>query len=188
MTLKTNFLIIGTLGNEVISLKWSKTELLQNLDRELRFDEAITFEQDVFSKINHLRGLRDVILSGTIRYDSNTSLVYADIQVEGIMIVPCAITNEDIEHPFSTESLEVFSFHKIEKDEDIHEVKGDVVELLPVIFQLIILEVPFKLVKDGIVDYPKGDGWEVVKEEDYRKEKSAIDPRLAKLKDFKIEE
>mgnify|MGYP003271358823 FL=1 len=82
----------------------------------------------------------------------------------------------------------MFSFEKTD-DEDVHEVKGDVVELLPVIFQLIVMEVPLKIVKEGLTQYPKGDGWEVVKEEDYIKEKSKeIDPRLAKLKEFKLED
>ena len=48
------------------------------------------------------------------------------------------------------------------------------------------MEVPLKVVKPGNITYPKGDGWEVMKEEDYRKEeKPAMDPRLAKLKEFK---
>ena len=105
-----------------------------------------------------------------------------------MMIVPCSITLEDVEYDFHTKSLEVFSFEKTD-DEDVHEVKGDVVELLPVIFQLIVMEVPMKIVKEGLTQYPKGDGWEVVKEEDYIKEKSKeIDPRLAKLKEFKLED
>ena len=82
----------------------------------------------------------------------------------------------------------MFSFDKT-NDEDVHEVKGDVVELLPVIFQLILMEVPLKVVKKGLKQYPKGDGWEVVKEEDYElSKKDEIDPRLAKLKEFKLED
>ena len=51
------------------------------------------------------------------------------------------------------------------------------------------MEVPLKVVKEGIKEYPKGDGWEVVKEEDYTKsKKDDIDPRLAKLKEFKLED
>lgn len=70
----------------------------------------------------------------------------------------------------------------------MHEAKGDIVELYPVLFQLIMMEIPYKVVKEGLTDYPKGKGWEVVREEDLiaSKEK-AIDPRLAKLRDFKIE-
>ena len=138
--------------------------------------------------MHQIRGLQDVTVSGNIHYDTASERVFADLDIEGVMIVPCSITLEDVEYDFHTKSLEVFSFDKTE-DEDVHEVKGDVVELLPVIFQLILMEVPLKVVKEGIKEYPKGDGWEVVKEEDYTKSKNDdIDPRLAKLKEFKLED
>ena len=138
--------------------------------------------------MNQIRGLQDVTVSGNVHYDTASERVFADLDIEGVMIVPCSITLEDVEYDFHTKSLEVFSFDKVD-DEDVHEVKGDVVELLPVVFQLILMEVPLKVVKKGLKQYPKGDGWEVVKEEDYKKSKKKdIDPRLAKLKEFKVED
>ncbi|MEG0470083.1 MAG: YceD family protein [Longicatena sp.] len=169
-------------------MKWSKLELLQANNQTIEFDESIDFEPAIFSKMHQIKGLQDVTVSGNVHYDTSGERVYADLDIEGVMIVPCSITLEDVEYDFHTKSLEVFSFVKCE-DGDIHEVKGDVVELLPVIFQLILMEVPLKVVKEGLAQYPKGDGWEVVKEEAYLKEKSdEIDPRLAKLKEFKCED
>lgn len=169
-------------------MKWSKLELLQAKNGTIEFEDTIDFEPAVFSKMHQIRGLQDVTVSGNIHYDASIERIFADLDIEGVMIVPCSITLEDIEYDFHTKSLEVFSFDKTD-DEDVHEVKGDVVELLPVIFQLILMEVPLKIVKKGLKQYPKGDGWEVVKEEDYIKAKSdEIDPRLAKLKEFKLED
>lgn len=169
-------------------MKWSRAELLQADKQTIEFDEEIEFNPAAFAKMHQLRGLQDVTVSGNIHYDTTSERVFADLDIEGVMIVPCSITLEDVEYDFHTQSLEVFSFEKTD-DEEVHEVKGDVVELLPVIFQLILLEVPLKVVKDGLKEYPKGDGWEVVKEEDYVKEKKdEIDPRLAKLKEFKLED
>lgn len=169
-------------------MKWSKLELLQAKNGTIEFEDTIDFEPAVFSKMHQIRGLQDVTVSGNIHYDASIERVFADLDIEGVMIVPCSITLEDVEYDFHTKSLEVFAFDKTD-DEDVHEVKGDVVELLPVIFQLILMEVPLKIVKKGLKQYPKGDGWEVVKEEDYIKAKSdEIDPRLAKLKEFKLED
>lgn len=169
-------------------MKWSRLELLKAKDNTIAFDEHIDFEPEVFSKMHQIRGLQDVTVSGNVHYDVARERVLADLDIEGVMIVPCSITLEDVEYDFHTKSLEVFSFEKT-NDEDVHELKGDVVELLPVIFQLILMEVPLKVVKEGLKEYPKGDGWEVVKEEDYTKEKTKeIDPRLAKLKEFKLED
>lgn len=189
MTLINEFLIISTLSNEVIFLKWTKSELLQAKDNTIYFDEQIEFDAAAISKISHLRKLHDVTVSGDIHYDDSSELVVANIEIEGVMILPCSITLEDVEHSFHTASTEVYSFVKGNEDEDVHETKGDIVELYPVIFQLIVMEIPYKVVKEGLIDYPKGNGWEVVKEEDYvASKKDAIDPRLAKLREFKIEE
>ncbi len=172
----------------MILLRWSKAELLQAKDGVINIEDTISFEPEVFAKMHQIRGLQDVTVSGNIHYDTESDRVFADLDISGVMIVPCSITLEDVEYDFHTKSLEVFSFEKSD-DEDVHEVKGDVVELLPVIFQLILMEVPLKVVKKGLKQYPKGDGWEVVKEEDYEKAKSdEIDPRLAKLKEFKLED
>lgn len=169
-------------------MKWSRLELLQAKHGTIVFEDTIDFEPAIFSKMHQIRGLRDVTVSGNIHYDESMERIFADLDIEGVMIVPCSITLEDVEYDFHTKSLEVFSFDKTD-DEDVHEVKGDVVELLPVIFQLILMEVPLKIVKKGLRKYPKGDGWEVVKEEDYIKAKNdEIDPRLAKLKEFKLED
>jgi len=170
----------------VILLKWSKSELRKAPDQTIAFSEEITFDAAAFSKMNQIRGLRDVTVSGHIHYEEHDDRVYADLMIEGTMILPCSITNEDVEYDFRTSSSEVFAFEKTE--DDVHEAKGDVIELLPVIFPLILMEVPLKIVKEG-VNYPKGNGWEVLREEDWRKEKTdVIDPRLAKLKEYKAEE
>lgn len=168
-------------------MKWSKVELMRAPNGTIEFDDGITFDASAFSKMNQIRGLQDVTVSGNIHYEEHDDRAYADLDISGVMIVPCSITNEDVEYDFHTKSMEVFAFDKSD-DEDVHETKGDVVELLPVIFQLILMEVPLKVVKEGVT-YPKGKGWEVIKEEDYKKtEAEQIDPRLAKLKEFKVEE
>lgn len=170
-------------------MKWSKNELLRAPNGLVSFNEELTFGKEAFERSNSLRGLQDVTVSGQLRYEPYNEEVNVNLHIEGVMNVACSITLEDVEIPFTSDSDEIFTFLKNKKDEDIHECKGDVVELLPVIFQLILMEVPLKVVKEGFTDYPKGNGWEVVKEEVHRENKrDVIDPRLAKLKEFKIEE
>ncbi len=165
-------------------MKWSKLELMSAPNQTLSFFDEITFDPSAFSKMNQIRGLRNVTVSGELQYDEEVDRVYVQCNISGVMILACSITNEDVEYGFQTSSNETFAFTKC--DDDVHEAKGDVIELLPVIFQLIVMEAPLKVVKEG-ANYPKGDGWEVVSEETWQQEKSQrIDPRLAKLKDFKV--
>lgn len=170
-------------------LKWSKNEILNLKKDVISFDEELTFPKTVFEKNHHLRDLKNVNVKGKIRYESVSDLVTCDVVISGDMILPCAITNEDVVYPFETETTELFAFRKVDDHEDVHEAKGDVVELLPIIFQTIMMEVPLKVVKEGLKEYPKGEGWEVIKESDYQsRKKDEVDPRLAKLKEFKIDE
>lgn len=166
-------------------MKWTKKELTNLVD--VSFDEELSFDLHDFKKLDRLKDLRHVIVKGTGHYDCSSQRFEADLNLTGEMIVPCAVTLEDVVVPFETSGHEVFSFLNTE-DEDIHECRKDFLDLYPVIFQLIMSEVPLKVVKEG-AKYPKGDGWEVLTEEEYRnRERNEIDPRLAKLKEFKFEE
>ena len=93
-------------------MKWSRMELLQAKDATIEFDEMIRFEPEVFSKMHQIRGLQDVTVSGNVHYEASSERVFADLDIEGVMIVPCSITLEDVEYDFHTISLVVFSFEK----------------------------------------------------------------------------
>ena len=71
-----------------------------------------------------------------------------------------------------------------QEDEDVIEVKRDTVDLTPVVFQEIMMDVPMRVVKEGATLKTKGNGWKVLNEEDVELEEDYIDPRLAKLKDY----
>ena len=168
-------------------MRWTKGELI-NLDKEVFFSEDLEFSKDSFEFDDRLLDVYDVHVEGEGLYDRETDTFTVDFDMDGVMVCPCAITNEPVEVPFESECHEVFSFVNTE-DMDVHVVKNGIVELIPLIFQLIHLEIPLKVVKEGIIDYPGGDGWQVFSEEDYRSKKDdRIDPRLAKLKEFKFDD
>lgn len=175
------------LDNEVNLLKWNRVQLLQAKDNALTFDEKMSFDDAAFANYEQIKRVDDVRAYGEIKYDVHLERIFVSMNIEGTMIVPCAITLEDIEFPFETEAYETFGFEASD-EEFLHVMKGDVVEVLPIIFQLILMEAPLKVVKKGI-KYPKGKGWEVVKETKAKPaEKQKLDPRLAKLKQFKFDD
>ena len=168
-----------------IAMKWTKMELVNQIN--VTFEEKLIFDLNDFKTLDRLNNLCNVTAKGNGHYDSFHQRFTVDLDIAGEMVVPCAITLEDVTVPFMTIGQGVFSF--ISTDEvDIHVCKKDFVDLYPTVFQLILAEVPLKVVKKKVV-YPKGDGWEVMTEEQYRSQlKSTTDPRLAKLKEFKFEE
>ena len=74
------------------------------------FEEEITFPCEMFEKYAHINGLKDVIVSGTGNLDTRDKRLYVDLNIKGTMILPCALTLEDVYYPFDIDSTEVFSF------------------------------------------------------------------------------
>lgn len=168
-------------------MKWSKVDFLNAKNHTIFFEEHIEIQPDFFNKEHQIRDLKDIVVSGDLKYDVNEDLVYGNIEIDGTMILPCSLTLEDVAYDFTTESYEVFSFTKIKQNEDIHYCNKNQLELMQIVIQLISMEIPMRIVKDEDVTYPKGIDWEIVSEAEYQKREKPLDPRLAKLKEFKFE-
>lgn len=166
-------------------MKWSIQWLKQQKNGEFDFAESLTFPQDMFYNLSGLNGLKDVEASGHGRYNATDERLYVDLTITGQMVVPCAVSGEDFDYPFEINEPETFVFYKPEEEEDVIEAQRDVADLTPVVFTEIMLAVPARAVKPGATMLESGDGWQVMSEEDLRKEEEdQIDPRLAVLKDY----
>ena len=93
------------------------------------FEEGLTFPSELFDQYAQINDLKDIIVSGTGDLDLKIKRLYVDLNIKGTMILPCAITLEDVEYPFEINSTEVFAFEKPDPLEDVHEVKKDIVIL-----------------------------------------------------------
>lgn len=148
------------------------------------FVEELTFPEEMFESYTQINGLKDVIVSGTGNLDTRDKRLYVDLNIKGTMILPCALTLEDVDYPFDINSTEVFSFEKPDPLEDVHEAKKNVVDLTPVVFSNIMLEVPMRVVKDDANIKESGKGWKILDGNSNEQSEEYIDPRLAKLKDY----
>ncbi|MGX8680348.1 MAG: YceD family protein [bacterium] len=149
------------------------------------FSEELKFPEEVFYSFSRINGLKDVKASGHGHFIPEDERLYVDLHIEGTMIVPCAISLEDVDYPFVIDAPEIFAFNKPGEDEDVIEAKRDTADLTPVIFTEIMMAVPMRVVKEGATMKREGKGWRVIKESEIQKEEEdPIDPRLAKLKDY----
>ncbi len=117
----------------------------------------------------------------TFYYDIEDKLVI-DYSLSGTMICPCAVSLEDVEVPFELSDNDLVTF----KDGEEGFYVRDGISLEELVYEIVFPEVPIKVVKKEKIVYSSGDGWAFVSEEDFRNER--IDPRLAKLKEYKFEE
>ncbi|QIK70381.1 DUF177 domain-containing protein [Erysipelothrix sp. HDW6C] len=170
-------------------MKFIRSDLDRLTTQRINIDEEVVIDLGPQKDSSRVTALRDIFAVGHGYYDDHSSRFITDLTIDGIMTVPCAITLTPFDIDFSFRLGEVFSFEPLgPEDEGIEEVDGEELDLTPYIMDAILAEVPLKAIHPDLEEYPEGDGWQVMTEEDYIKEKNqAIDPRLAKLKDFKFE-
>lgn len=102
------------------------------------------------------------------------------------MVLPCSRTLVDVSYPFTIQTTETFFLndYDVNPDEDTHLVQGDSIDLLPIVKELVLLEIPMQVIAEQPAEggAPQaGVGWEVITEEQL---KEKIDPRLAGLAKF----
>lgn len=167
-------------------MKFTKNDFLNAKNGIIEIDEWIAVEENDLLHHTQVKSIPEVHVTGTLQFD-HRSLVFSDLDLDGVMIVLDSITMEDLEVAFDTKSQETYSFDPIkENDEDIIVVKKDTVDINPEIFQAIIYEAPMSITRLPRDQYPKGDGWQLLSDQD--KEEPKIDPRWEKLNDFKLDD
>lgn len=101
------------------------------------------------------------------------------IQVDGVMELPCSITLKPVSVPFSIE-IEGNLDELLEEIEENHKKIENSIDLLPIIWENILMEIPMKVTSpDAYSTKVEGNGWKFVTEEE-----EEINPALAKLKDL----
>lgn len=172
--------------HEVKIVKFTKKDFLNAKNGIIEIDEWIAVEENDLLHHTQVKSIPEVHVTGTLQFD-HRSLVFSDLDLDGVMIVLDSITMEDLEVAFDTKSQETYSFDPIkENDEDIIVVKKDTVDINTEIFQAIIYEAPMSITRLPRDQYPKGDGWQLLSDQD--KEEPKIDPRWEKLNDFKLDD
>jgi uncharacterized protein len=167
-------------------VKWTREQLLQD-EQNVAFDEDVKIENAVFAENTLINAVKDVHVDGSGYLDDENERFYVKLHVTGTMLCPDAITNEDVEVPFDTDSSETYVFGEAEDDSE-RVVTDEVIDLTDAVIDDILLEVPLQVTDTAEDEYPEGDGWKVYSEAEYQESrKDQDDPRLAKLKQFKNE-
>ncbi|AST92162.1 MULTISPECIES: YceD family protein [Sutcliffiella] len=166
-------------------MKWSLMQLNLFTHKGLYIDETVDLN-DITAVDSSIRSISPVHVTG--RADLSSKKATFHLKIEGTMILPCTRTLVDVNFPFTIETKETFLFETAsytEEDEEIHVLQGDVVDLIPIIKENILLEIPMQIYADSINEEgaapQSGKGWSVVEEEE---QGDKIDPRLAGLAKF----
>ena len=168
----------------MIQLKWTLSQLQKYRNKDFPIDETIRVDE-IKEVDSTIREVSPMHISG--RGDIDSTKVTFHLKIEGHLILPCSRTLVDVKLPINVETTETFLLQDsvYETEEDAYQVKGDVVDVMPIIREILILEVPMQVFCEDVNSEDaapqSGKGWEVVSEEE---QSNKIDPRLAGLAKF----
>ena len=112
-----------------------------------------------------IRNLSDVKVNAHIKRVTDSSYNMSLI-IDGVMTLPCSVTLKDVLYPFHIET-EVKISNDDENLEEYVKIIQNSIDILPIIWQNIALEIPLKVVSDDVSDTPtSGDGWKLVSLDD----------------------
>lgn len=174
----------------MITLKWSIIQLQKFRDKGLEINETVDAKEELIKRNPEIRNASPIHVTG--RADVGSQRATFHLHLTGTLVLPCARTLEDVDYPVDIRTTETYVLKPADTDmdnnDDIHQIEGDVVDVMPVIYELLLLEVPmqvFSKTAQEAESLPSGNDWEVLTEDQLiqanEKEKEKIDPRMAGL-------
>ncbi|UAC49292.1 YceD family protein [Bacillus aquiflavi] len=165
-------------------MKWTISQLQKYRNKDFLIDETIRVDE--LTEIE--RTIREVSpIHVTGRVDFSYRKVTFHLHLKGYLILPCSRTLVDVKYPIDVQTTETFLLSDLdyEQEEEVYLVKGDVIDLMPVIIEILLLEVPMQVFSENVNDEDaapqSGEDWEVIQE---KTKKETVDPRLAELAKF----
>lgn len=140
------------------------TKLQNRKENELIFNEVITLDKSIYENTD-IRELSPLDVSINI-HRFNDFEYNMDLIIKGTMILPCSITLKDVIYPFEIKT-EVKLTNNTENDEEYVKIIQNNIDIIPIIWQNIVLEIPLKVTSEDISDsIQSGDGWKLIREDE----------------------
>lgn len=154
------------------------TSLIQGQVELLYIDNEIELSKDLLEGTD-VKDISPVKLIGTI--SENGENYDLDLHIKCDLTLTCSVSLKDVNYPIDIKINEIIG-QSGENLEDFCKIVNNSIDLVPIIWQNILVEVPIRVVSPDIEEENiYGDGWKFITKEEENKE---IDPRLEKLKDF----
>ena len=123
--------------------------------KKIDINEDIVFNNIDYKKMN-ITKINDIHATGyaKVNYEDNIEL---ELDVNGSLVMPCAITLEDVIVPINVHISEEILENTLNNDFFL--------DLLDILWENIVLEIPIRVVKEGAkLESQKGVGWEIISE------------------------
>ena len=151
------------------------SKLLYNQTDEIEVIDEIDIPKEYLN--DDIKEVSKVKVTGKIT--DNDYIMSVKLNIKCNLTLVCSVSLKDVNYPIDINIDEEISD---DGEENFNKILNNSIDLLPIIWQNILMEIPIKIVNPDIKDENiYGDGWKYISNEEESKE---IDPRLSKLKDY----
>lgn len=145
----------------------------------IEVDEHYSFSEEELKNSGILE-LNDIHITGNISLDAFDELEVS-LNLMGKMILPCSVTLKPVECKINVQ-IEQNVNDFIEETGENSIISENTLDILPIIWENILMEIPMKVVSKDVSDMTKsGNGWKVI---DHYEQDEETNPELEKLKDL----
>jgi len=141
------------------------TKLKSGYQNYVEIDFNYSFNEDEL-KGTDLLSLNDVKINGLL--ESSYDDYHLDLEVSGVMELPCAITLEPVLYPFSIkidENIEEF----FENEEKKFKKGENIFDIFSIIWENILMEIPMKVVSEKAKNvHMEGEGWKLINDDEIK--------------------
>lgn len=143
------------------------TKLLTHYIDTIEINEEVKIPDNILEN-SLITNLKDIKLDGELFLDEDDNLNLTG-KLNGIMILKDDITLEPVEYKFETEL------------EEILEKSKNILDITDILWQNILVEIPSKVRSTDEDINLEGDGWRVISEEQFQKERNKSNNPFANL-------
>lgn len=132
---------------------------------ELDYNDTIVLEELIY-KDTEIRDISPIDVKIHLKRVTDFSY-FMSLEISGKMTLPCSITLKDVIYPFHIKTdVKVGNDDLNEENfEDYVKINQNTIDIIPIIWQNIVLEIPLKVVSDDLSDTTtSGDGWKLIRE------------------------
>ena len=147
-------------------MKYDLVRLNNNIDKYISVNEVYSFTGDELSGTDLLK-LDNVKINGEM-FKNSLGNIELSLDVEGVMVLPCAITLKPVNYPFNIEiGGEIEELMENFEENSINFQNS--IDILPIIWENILMEIPMRVVSEDVKDKDinmSGDGWKFITDEE----------------------
>ena len=146
---------------EVIKLVIDLNPLFNGIKSIIEFDENINFDLEDLKRTS-IKDLSNVKVKGNITKISEDS-IDLKMEIKTTMTLEDSVTLEDISYPVNIQYNKIIDSNAM--DDEYCKILQNRLDILPIVWENIVLEVPLRVVKEEKETIIEGDGWSLNKVE-----------------------